>query len=47
MTTVTTMQEAIKPLLPILAVIQGIRVGFEGISKMFKKESNKGGNSNE
>jgi methyl-accepting chemotaxis protein len=41
-------QEGIKPLLPILAVIQGIRRGFESISKMFKKESNEeGGNSNE
>jgi len=38
--TVSLVQECIKPLLPILAVIQGIRGGFEGISKMFKKESN-------
>ncbi|MDO8491163.1 MAG: YtxH domain-containing protein [Dehalococcoidia bacterium] len=31
----------IKLLLPILAVIQGIRGGgFKGISKIFKKESN-------
>ena len=45
--TVTLVQEGIKPLLPILALIQGIRMGFEGISKMFKKESNEGGNSNE
>jgi len=37
--TVSLVQECIKPLLPILAVIQGIRGGFEGISKMFKKES--------
>jgi len=46
--TVTLVQEGIKPLLPILALIQGIRRGFEGISKMFEKESNEeGGNSNE
>ena len=46
--TVTLVQEGIKPLLPILALIQGIRRGFESISKMFKKESNEeGGNSNE
>jgi hypothetical protein len=46
--TATLVQEAIKPLLPILALIQGIRRGFEGISKMFEKESNEeGGNSNE
>ena len=45
--TVALVQEAIKPLLPILALIQGIRGGFKGISKMFKKESNEGGNSNE
>ena len=37
--TVTLVQEAVKPLLPILALIQGIRGGFEGISKIFKKES--------
>jgi hypothetical protein len=45
--TVTLVQEGIKQLLPILALIQGIRGGFEGISKMFKKESDEGGNGNE
>ena len=45
--TIFQVQEGIKPLLPILALIQGIRMGFEGISKMFKKESDEGGNSNE
>ena len=45
--TVALVQEGIKPLLLILALIQGIRGGFEGISKMFKKESTEGGNSNE
>jgi predicted PurR-regulated permease PerM len=46
--TIFQVQEGIKPLLPILALIQGIRRGFEGISKMFEKESNEeGGNSNE
>jgi len=45
--TVTVLQESIKPLLPIMAVIQGIRGGFEVISKMFKKESNEKETSNE
>jgi len=45
--TIQHIQECIKPLLPILALIQGIREGFEGVCKMFKKESNEGGNSNE
>jgi hypothetical protein len=45
--TVTLVQEGIKPLLPILTLIQGICRGFESISKIFKKESNEGGNSNE
>jgi hypothetical protein len=35
--TVSLVQECIKPLLPILAVIQGIRGGFKGISKIVKK----------
>ncbi len=38
--TVTLVQEGIKPLLPILALLKGIRGGRKGISKMFKKESN-------
>jgi hypothetical protein len=38
--TVTLVQETIKPMLPILAIVQGIRGGFEFVSKMFKKESN-------
>jgi hypothetical protein len=38
--TVTLVQEIIKPMLPILAIVQGIRGGFEFVSKMFKKESN-------
>jgi hypothetical protein len=45
--TIFQVQEGIKPLLPILAVIQGIRRAFERISKMLKKESNEGGNSDE
>ena len=40
-------QQGIKPLLSIMAVIQGIREGFKGISKMFRRESDEGGNSNE
>jgi len=35
--TVSLVQEGIKPLLPILVVIQGIRGGFKGISEIFKK----------
>ena len=38
--TVSLMQEGLKPLLSILTLIKGIRGGFQGISKMFKKESN-------
>lgn len=38
--TVSLVQECIKPLLPLLAVIQGVCGGFEGISKIFKKENN-------
>ena len=45
--TVTQIQERVKPLLPILAVIQGICEGIKGISKLFNKENNQGGNSNE
>ena len=37
--TVSLMQEGLKPLLSILALIKGISGGFQGISKMFKKES--------
>jgi len=35
--TVALVQGGIKPLLPILALIQGIRGGCKGISKIFKK----------
>jgi hypothetical protein len=35
------------PLASILTFIQGVRGGFQGISKIFKKESNKGENKNE
>lgn len=45
--TIFQVQEGIKPLLAILAVIQGIRRAFESISKVLKEESNEGGNSNE
>ena len=41
--TVTMVQEGIKPLLSILALIRGIRQGFQGISNIFKKESNRRG----
>ena len=36
--TVSLIQEGIKPLLSILTFIQGIRGGFQSISKMFQKE---------
>ena len=42
--TFTRIQEYVKPLLPILAVIQGISEGIKSISKIFKKENNEGGN---
>jgi predicted PurR-regulated permease PerM len=45
--TIFHVQERIKPVLPILAIIQGICGGFQGIRKMFKNESSEGGNSNE
>ena len=45
--TIFHVQECIKPILPILALIKGIREGCEGISKMFKRESNEGGDNNE
>jgi hypothetical protein len=35
--TVALVQEGIKPLFPILTLIQGIRGGCKGISKIFKK----------
>ncbi|RJQ38544.1 MAG: hypothetical protein C4555_04925 [Dehalococcoidia bacterium] len=35
--TVSLVQAGIKPLLPILTLIQGIRGGYKGISKIFKK----------
>ena len=45
--TVTMVQEFIKPLLSIGALIQGICGGLGGIGNMFKKESNGGGKNNE
>jgi hypothetical protein len=45
--TVTLVQEGIKPLITILALIQGIRAGFESISKIFKKENSEGENNGE
>jgi len=43
--TATQVQQG--PLVTMLTLIQGIRGGFQGISKIFKKESNKGENKNE
>ena len=45
--TVTLVQEFIKPLLPILALIQGVCGGLGGISNLFKKDSTEGGKNNE
>jgi hypothetical protein len=45
--TVTTVQEAIKPMLSILAVIQGISGGFKSFINIFKKESNETGDNDE
>ena len=45
--TVTMVQEFIKPLLSIGALIQGICGGLGGIGNIFKKESNGGGKNNE
>ena len=44
---VTLLQEGIKPLIWILALIRGIRGGFDGISKIFKNENKEGVNNNE
>jgi hypothetical protein len=41
--TVAQIQEGIKPLLSALALVQGVFRGFQGIGKMFKKESKEGG----
>lgn len=38
--TLLQVQEGIKPLITILALIKGIRGGFQSIGKIFKKESN-------
>jgi Mg2+/Co2+ transporter CorB len=45
--TVTIIQEFIKPLLPIISLIQGICGGLGGISKIFSKGNNEGGNNDE
>jgi hypothetical protein len=45
--TLTSVQEGIKPVLSILALIKGIRGSLEGISNIFKKENNEGGDTNE
>ena len=38
--TVALVQEGLKPLMMIITLIKSISGGFQGISKMFKKESN-------
>lgn len=45
--TVTIVQEFIKPLLPIISLVQGICGGLGGISKIFNKGNNEGGNNDE
>ena len=45
--TVTMVQESIKPMLPIMAIIQAVRSGFEFVRKMCNKESNEEGDNNE
>ena len=45
--TVTIVQEFIKPLTSIISLIQGICGGLGGVSKMFNKGNNEGGNNNE
>ncbi|HEX9896833.1 MAG TPA: hypothetical protein VGA85_04130 [Dehalococcoidales bacterium] len=40
-------REGIKPVLSVFSIISGINKGFKYIKKMFKKESNEGGDSNE
>jgi methyl-accepting chemotaxis protein len=45
--TVTGIQERMKPLLPVLAVIQGISEGIKSIREIFKKETYEGGKVNE
>jgi hypothetical protein len=45
--TVALVKEGINPLVSILSLIQGIRGGFQGFSKIFNKESNEGEKSNE
>ena len=45
--TVAMVQESIKPMLPIMAIIQGVRGGFEFIKKMFSTENNEEGDSDE
>ena len=45
--TVAMVQDSIKPMLSIMSIIQACRMGFEMVSKMFKKESNEGGDCDE
>jgi hypothetical protein len=45
--TVTIVQEFIKPLPSIISLIQGICGGLGGISKIFNKGNNEGGNNDE
>jgi hypothetical protein len=45
--TVTVVQEFIKPLPSIISLIQGICGGLGGISKIFNKGNNEGGNNDE
>jgi methyl-accepting chemotaxis protein len=45
--TIFQVQDGIKPVFSVFSLISGIHKGFKYIKKMFKKESDEGGNSNE
>jgi phage-related protein len=45
--TIFQVQDGIKPVLSVFSLISGIHKGFKYIKKMFKKENDEGGNSNE
>jgi hypothetical protein len=45
--TASLIQESLKTLITIMAVIKGVSGGLQGFSKMFKQENKEGVNSNE
>jgi hypothetical protein len=44
---ITLIKEVIKPILPLLALIQGICGGISSMTNLFKKKDNEGGKTNE